>query len=220
MMNLTDCTLPVDKPVIIGQGFNSELSHKIIIGHDGAKADESYSLDFDVEEGSNLYAVKPGKVVVVKNDSDYNYFKENVPDFIVDDKLNLHNYLLKKHLEELTPELNKKIAKETNLIIIEHFDGIFSWYTHLKKGGSLVRKGQKVVEGLHIGFSGNTGLSTRPHLHFSMGRANIYDFVYKTTPFSFKDYHGPLEDREINPQLYIDGPSTLNPELNPPVYTN
>nr|WP_242521640.1 M23 family metallopeptidase [Motiliproteus sp. SC1-56] len=53
-----------------------------------------------------------------------------------------------------------------NLIIINHNFGFKSYYGHLKKrevnSGSLVRKGQL------IGYSGNTGLSTGPHLHYEV----------------------------------------------------
>lgn len=43
-------------------------------------------------------------------------------------------------------------------------------YAHLSK--ALVKAGDKVVKGQHIGESGNTGNSSGPHLHFEM-RDNI-----------------------------------------------
>jgi murein DD-endopeptidase MepM/ murein hydrolase activator NlpD len=41
-------------------------------------------------------------------------------------------------------------------------------YAHLAAGGVLVRVGEHVEAGQHIGLSGNTGYSTAPHLHFAV----------------------------------------------------
>lgn len=41
----------------------------------------------------------------------------------------------------------------------------FQWYMHMRNGGVKVKKGQKVNAGDILGYSGNTGNSTTPHLH-------------------------------------------------------
>jgi len=53
-----------------------------------------------------------------------------------------------------------------NKIVIDHGFGYETLYGHLN--GFNVRKGQKVKRGDHIGFVGNTGLSTAPHLHYEV----------------------------------------------------
>ena len=53
-----------------------------------------------------------------------------------------------------------------NHIIIDHGFGYQSVYAHLD--GFNVRVGQKVKRGDVIGFVGNTGLSTAPHLHYEV----------------------------------------------------
>jgi murein DD-endopeptidase MepM/ murein hydrolase activator NlpD len=53
-----------------------------------------------------------------------------------------------------------------NHIIIDHGFGYQSVYAHLD--GFNVRVGQKVRRGDVIGFVGNTGLSTAPHLHYEV----------------------------------------------------
>jgi murein DD-endopeptidase MepM/ murein hydrolase activator NlpD len=57
---------------------------------------------------------------------------------------------------------------EANTITIYHKDGTFADYAHLKKNGSAVRPGDQVLAGQVIGFSGNTGYSSGPHLHFEV----------------------------------------------------
>lgn len=53
-----------------------------------------------------------------------------------------------------------------NFIRILHDDGTMAVYAHLRAGGVLVRSGQHVRRGERIGWSGNTGYSGGPHLHF------------------------------------------------------
>lgn len=53
-----------------------------------------------------------------------------------------------------------------NAIVIDHGGGLYSTFGHLSEIG--VREGQAVKTGDIIGKSGNTGLSTGPHLHWEM----------------------------------------------------
>jgi len=52
------------------------------------------------------------------------------------------------------------------LVIIDHGNGYTSYYGHLSR--ILVRVGQFVEVGQVVALSGNTGLSTGPHLHFEV----------------------------------------------------
>lgn len=51
-------------------------------------------------------------------------------------------------------------------ILIKHENGLATLYAHLSKQS--VSKGQTVARGELIGYSGNTGYSTGPHLHFGV----------------------------------------------------
>ena len=53
-----------------------------------------------------------------------------------------------------------------NYIMIVHDNGYKTVYAHLARID--VKRGQKVVLGNQIGFSGNTGKSTGPHLHYQV----------------------------------------------------
>lgn len=55
-----------------------------------------------------------------------------------------------------------------NHVIIEHGDGVFSAYAHLRRGSVRVRPGEHVMAGDHIGDVGNSGNTTEPHLHFQL----------------------------------------------------
>ncbi|HEX5670837.1 MAG TPA: M23 family metallopeptidase [Sulfuricurvum sp.] len=59
-----------------------------------------------------------------------------------------------------------------NYVIIEHNDGTMGNYYHLKAGGTAVHIGDKVSKGQLIAYSGNTGYTTAPHLHFSVSKVD------------------------------------------------
>ncbi|MBM7625052.1 M23 family metallopeptidase [Sporohalobacter salinus] len=74
---------------------------------------------------------------------------------------------------------NKRYLDDANYITIYHNDGTFAEYAHLKYNGARVRIGDKIDAGEVIGYSGDTGWSRGPHLHFEvlkpvrMGRETI-----------------------------------------------
>jgi murein DD-endopeptidase MepM/ murein hydrolase activator NlpD len=58
-----------------------------------------------------------------------------------------------------------------NFVLIGHGNAINGKYTttgYAHQSRIVVRKGQKVERGQLIGYVGNTGLSTTPHLHFEL----------------------------------------------------
>ena len=60
-----------------------------------------------------------------------------------------------------------------NYIQLNHSDGYYTLYAHLKKGLKL-KKGDVVKEGSVIGTMGNSGNSTGTHLHFEVRNPNNY----------------------------------------------
>ncbi len=53
-----------------------------------------------------------------------------------------------------------------NLVIVDHGFGFKTYYGHLKKVS--VRTGDTLIKGDLVGISGNSGLSTAPHLHYEI----------------------------------------------------
>ena len=76
--------------------------------------------------------------------------------------------------------LKDDYLSQGNHIIIKHDDGGEAMYWHLKKDGVLVNVGDTVKQGQHIGYSGNTGYTAFPHLHFQ-----VYDAAGKNIAARF-----------------------------------
>ena len=73
--------------------------------------------------------------------------------------------------------------KHANRITVLHPDGSYADYVHLQQHGAIVSHGDQVVNGQIIGYSGNTGWSTKPHLHFQVYHA--VKFGIETIPIKF-----------------------------------
>jgi murein DD-endopeptidase MepM/ murein hydrolase activator NlpD len=74
------------------------------------------------------------------------------------------------------------LHKPNNYLTIDHGDGTFGHYLHLRQGGNYVGLGDRVAQGQCIAASGNVGRSMLPHLHFE-----VIDSKGNTLPISFAD---------------------------------
>ena len=61
----------------------------------------------------------------------------------------------------------KSLTKKSNRILICHDNAEYTDYIHLRKGAE-VKEGDEVQKGTLIGYSGSTGYTTYPHLHFGV----------------------------------------------------
>ncbi|TAK06083.1 MAG: hypothetical protein EPO39_09685 [Candidatus Manganitrophaceae bacterium] len=55
-------------------------------------------------------------------------------------------------------------------VIVQHRNGYSTLYGHLSSYGEGIRKGKKIEQGEIVGRVGSTGLSTGPHLHYTLMR--------------------------------------------------
>ena len=81
----------------------------------------------------------------------------------------------------------EECKKYNNLISIYHPDGTFANYLHIKQNGAIVEVGDKVFKGQLIGYSGNVGWSTGPHLHLVIYNQNLEDIETLKTKFKTGD---------------------------------
>jgi hypothetical protein len=109
-----------------------------------------------------------------------------------------------------------------NHIRISHGDGLVSLYGHMDAHHyTSLEVGDEVKAGQFIGYSGNTGRSTGPHLHFEVRRGNVaFDpepYLTATIPGTDTEIEPPeaifkarvLDD--INVLNVRSGPGTLYP---------
>ncbi|QOW25858.1 M23 family metallopeptidase [Lysobacter sp. H23M47] len=132
--------LTKDTPVMIDQGFAGSFSHD--------DDENRYAIDFAVPVGTAVLAARDGVVMQVIDrypDTPRNNPAEHRGAGPADTRL-----------------------RNANLVRILHDDGSMAVYAHLQRGGAVVAQGQRVRTGQHIGWSGNTGFSTGPHLHFAV----------------------------------------------------
>lgn len=70
--------------------------------------------------------------------------------------------------QEGTVTFAAKKGANGNLVAIRHAGDLYSYYAHLHRFASGIKSGVKVRKRQVIGYVGNTGRSTGPHLHFGL----------------------------------------------------
>jgi murein DD-endopeptidase MepM/ murein hydrolase activator NlpD len=84
-------------------------------------------------------------------------------------------------------EIEEKLWGYGTSVIIDHGFGYCTRYAHLS--GYIVKKGQKITRGQHIGYVGSTGKSTAPHLHYEVEFNGM-----KINPIHF--FHSDIKSEE------------------------
>jgi hypothetical protein len=64
--------------------------------------------------------------------------------------------------------IKRETAGGGNYVVIDHVNGEFSWFGHMKLGSITVKPGQSVRQGEILGLIGASGDSLFPHLHYEL----------------------------------------------------
>jgi hypothetical protein len=78
-----------------------------------------------------------------------------------------------------------KCGDKANILTIRHSDGTVSQYVHLNAAAPGLHEGQRVEQGELIAYSGNTGWSTGPHLHFMVMKKGCTSTHCQSIPIEF-----------------------------------
>jgi murein DD-endopeptidase MepM/ murein hydrolase activator NlpD len=80
------------------------------------------------------------------------------------------------------------LATQANFVEVLHEDGTIAVYAHLIHRGLRVHRGDSVREGTLLAYSGNTGYSFGPHLHFAVQQvvATADGFDRESIPFQLR----------------------------------
>lgn len=140
-------------------------------GFSHADPENQHAVDFAVTPGTPVLAARDGLVMQVESDA----------------------------TARLDPHASYDAGDDRvrgNFIRILHDDGTMALYAHLQQAGVVVAPGARVLRGTIIGFSGNTGLSTAPHLHFVV--QSNRGMRLESLPFRMAGPNGPLRFGQVH----------------------
>ncbi|MFP5040355.1 M23 family metallopeptidase [Parasediminibacterium sp. JCM 36343] len=147
-----------------GTQIKYSFKYKAVLGDATIKLyDINYAYDLPFEKGRGC------KVDQGYNGS-FSHQHENAIDFNMPEGTPIvaaREGLVVKVVQQNTESCpRQECIKYANYVRIYHADGTFAEYAHIKYNGSSVKVGDTVKKGDVIAFSGKTGWTTGPHLHF------------------------------------------------------
>ena len=86
-----------------------------------------------------------------------------------------------------------------NYVRIDHQDGTFGYYVHLKANTVPLEVGDEIKRGDEIGQADNTGRSCGPYLHFQVATVNTQQYYGQTTQIRFSTW--VIKPGEAKPTL-------------------
>jgi len=100
------------------------------------------------------------------------------------------------------------LLDKANVITVMHGDGSMASYVHLAPHSAHVKMGDRVAAGQLLAYSGNTGYSSGPHLHFAVTKATVRKngiVANESLPITFYAFKPPLRFQALqNMELVAD----------------
>lgn len=183
-------TILVRLTPIPGQQYNYKYEYKYFIGNvEDTKPNTDFAYTLPFEEGKE-YRVVQG------NNGQFSHANKQAVDFSMPENSVVcaarAGVVVEVKQDSNTGCPDASCKDLGNYIVIYHEDGSFATYYHFRQNGSKVQPGQQVAQGEPIGYSGSTGWSSGPHLHFEV---DVPGEVEKTTiPVKFTSGGQMLSD--------------------------
>lgn len=148
------------------KGYKFSFKYSIVLGDHTVKDYDEDFLYYLPFKKSNTFSMDQGY------DGDFSHQNINALDFTMPvgtELTAIRDGIVVRVVEKNSKHCeDRSCAQYANNILIYHSDGTFSDYVHIKKNGSKMKVGDKVKQGQHIGYSGNVGWTTGPHLHIEV----------------------------------------------------
>jgi murein DD-endopeptidase MepM/ murein hydrolase activator NlpD len=170
---LPDCPSGVNcfyrLPWKVGTGVTTSQGNGPGFSHNGKQL---YAFDFAMSDGATIYATRGGVVgdLVESNSKNFNPCADNNNNGLAGD-----------------PE-DQKADGPSNYVRIDHGDGLYSYYAHVRKGSVVPAKGDVVERGDAIASVGNTGRSCGAHLHYQVASDKTNTIYGQTTVICFEGW--------------------------------
>ena len=168
---------------INGNGASYSFRYRWIIGNKDAIHDDSYLYRLPYAKGTS-HRVSQG----FNGKATHKGHSQYAIDFAMPEGTKIYaarsGRVIKTKSNSNKGGYKKEFAKYGNYITIAHDDGTIATYYHLKKNGVVVHVGERIQRGEHIGYSGNTGYTSGPHLHLAVFTATS-KIKTKTIPIRF-----------------------------------
>jgi hypothetical protein len=102
---------------------------------------------------------------------------------------------------------DERFAAQANYVVISHSNGLETQYLHFS--AVVVKSGEHVKQGQLLGFSGATGWSCGPHLHFKVASETGRGWNNPSVPARIVGYGDPVRDTRVAAPVCLDSQNSL-----------